>query len=63
MPPARAVKSVPSAIAALPETALAFTGLRYGLTWWAGGAIMLLGLGFGMLVFSARHRREDEVAA
>ncbi len=58
-----AVKSIPSVIAAIPETALAFTGLRYGLTWWVGGAIMLLGLGGAMVLFSARHRREDVAGA
>jgi len=55
-----AVKSTASLIAAIPDAVLAFTGLRYGLTWWVGGAVLLLGLGAGMMLLTARHRREDE---
>ena len=55
-----AVKSTPSLVTAIPEAVLAFTGIRYGLTWWVGGAVLLLGLGGGMMLLSARHRREDE---
>ncbi len=52
------VNAVPTVVAAVTETALAFTGVRYGVAWWIGSGIFLVGLGGGLMLLGVRRRDE-----